>query len=498
MMSNYGLVLDKQNGMVQLGINTPGKYVDPTKFADLQTANITGKTALQQFHFTADNPILAQKLGTQNFATLGQMSDYLTNFANAQKLTTDFLTSTTALLKDLGVTTGSVNDTIKQLNDAFAADKTNADSLINSGYLSDDQVQQMIKAENDLSAARDKAVLKTEQAAQAQLDQADQARYLRRLQANATTTGFAGDALGVQFVSFDAQATQQRKEFSDQMIALYGDAFKTSQTYINEMADLEMTLGQERVAIQQQYNQQLIAQQQQVQQQDLSESVRYWQAYAQITGSPIDALSAQLYAFDVAANQQRAALDKQLVAMYSTTIRTSQGYHAEMAMLEQTLGEERLAIQKQYNEQLAQKAQASVSNLANYAQKLLTSNQSPLSPTAQYQLSSNQFNAVLGAARAGDYNSLQNITTYADSLLQASSTMFGTGTQYVNDFKRVLDAINSLASLTPDDLTAAVYRAETRSATQQLVDELAKIRAEVAALRAQVAQGSLAPSRLAA
>jgi Transglycosylase SLT domain len=499
LMTKYNVWIGQQKtAMIQFGNNTPGKFQDPTKFADLNTANITGKTALQQFGFTASDPILAQKLGRRDFATTQDLQTYLQTFTQVQAAFATGMANTSAVLKDLGVTTGSVNDTIKQLNDTYAANKANGDSLINSGFLSDDQVKQMVKAENDLAAARDKAIQQAEEQANQQVQQEDQGRYVRRLQANAQTTGFAGDALGVQLINFDAQASQQRQALSQELVSLYGDAVKSGLLYANEMTDLENTLGQERLSIVTQYNKQIADAQAAVALGDQNELVRYAQAHAQVTGSQIAALNAQLNAFDVQAQQQRTALDKQIVAMYGATIRSTAGYGNEMAMLERTLGEERLAIQKQYNEQLAQQAQASVSNLANYAQKLLTSNQSPLSPTAQYQLSSNQFNAVLGAARAGDYNSLQNITTYADSLLQASSAYFGTGTQYVSDFKRVLDAINSLASMTPDQLTAAVYRQETRSATQQLVDSLAQIRAEVAALRSQVAQGSLAPSRLAA
>jgi hypothetical protein len=498
LLQTYGATIAGQKSWIQLGVNTPGKFVDPSKYADLQTANITGKTALQQFDFTSANPILAQNIAGRSFATIQDLQTYLQNFTQTQAAAKQFLSDTASLLKDLGVVSGSVNDTIKQLNDSYAADKANADALINSGYLNPDQVTQMVKAEGDLAAARDKAILQAERAANQQVQQLDLGRYERRLQAIASMTGFGGDALGAQLVAFDAAAGQQRQQLSQQLVGLYGDTFKTTQYYANEMADLETTLGQERLAIQTQYNQQLLAQQQQLAQQDANETVRYWQAYAQVTGSRADALTAQLYAFDVNANAQRQALDKQLVAMYGATIRATAGYGAEMAVLEKTLGEERLAIQKQANEQITQQATASVTNLQNYVAKLATSNQAPLSPQSQYKLASSQFNAVYGAAAGGDYNSLQNITNYADALLQASSAMYGTGTQYVADFNRVLNSISALASQSPDALTAAVYRAESRSSTQQLVDSLARIRSEVAALRQQIAQGSSAPARLAA
>jgi hypothetical protein len=333
--------------------------------------------------------------------------------------------------------------------------------------------------------------------AQKQVAQGDIAESVRYWQAHAQITGFSADAFGAQIYAFDVQAQQQREALDKQLVALYGDTIRQTQGYANEMAMLEQTLGKERVAIVTEYNRQIADAQAQVAQGDANETVRYWQAYATVTGDRTDALKAQLYAFDVSAGQQRQALDKQLVSIYGTTIRQTQGYANEMSLLEQTLGEERLAIVKQSNAQIAQASQASVANLQSYIEKLMTGNQAPLSPQSQYTLASKQFNAVFGAARAGDYNSIQNIQTYADALLQASSAMYGTGTQYVADFNRVLNAIQSLVSMTPDELTAAVYRSETRSQTQQLVDSLTQIRGEVAALRKQIAQGSAAPLRLA-
>jgi len=68
----------------------------------------------------------------------------------------------------------------------------------------------------------------------------------------------------------------------------------------------------------------------------------------------------------------------------------------------------------------------------------------------------------------------------------------------VQIFKQVSDALNSVAAVNPDTLTASVFALETRSQTQTLVDSLAALQNEVAALRASIASGAAMPARLAA
>ena len=54
----------------------------------------------------------------------------------------------------------------------------------------------------------------------------------------------------------------------------------------------------------------------------------------------------------------------------------------------------------------------------------------------------------------------------------------------------MLAGIGSIAEMGDERLTASVLAAETRSQTETLVEALARLQAEVAALRREVQQGS--------
>jgi hypothetical protein len=77
--------------------------------------------------------------------------------------------------------------------------------------------------------------------------------------------------------------------------------------------------------------------------------------------------------------------------------------------------------------------------------KLQTGADSPLSPTKQYDLAKSQFNAVAGAAAAGDATSAGKLTSYGDTYLAASRAMSGSGVAFATDFNRVVDAIQMVA-----------------------------------------------------
>jgi len=226
--------------------------------------------------------------------------------------------------------------------------------------------------------------------------------------------------------------------------------------------------------------------------------LRFDQAAAQINGDPALALSVQLRAFDIQAQQQRDAFKDQLITAYGEAIEGTAGYNARMLDLERALGEERLVIQKQYNDQIASAATQTVQSLSAYALKLQFGAASPLSPQAQLSLAQSQFNAVSGAAAAGNFNSIGQLPGYADSLLTASRTVNGSGAAYAATFQQVLDALTRASQATPDTLTASVLQIETRTQTQRLEASLAELKTELQGIRQQMQQNGAAPLRNAA
>jgi hypothetical protein len=230
-----------------------------------------------------------------------------------------------------------------------------------------------------------------------------------------------------------------------------------------------------------------------------------------------DVLKAQaLTEFDEAAGKQRNDLSTQLKGIFGDDYATTKAYADEIGLLDTALYYERLNAAAQFNTDLAaqdkaaadaqlqaqqdaaSKAAQAIDSLVQYTTGLSTSASSPLSPQDQYALAGQQFNAVSGAAAAGDYNSITQLQGYAQTFLDASRTVYGSGASYVTDFQKVLDVLGAVASTAPDTLTASVMQTETRTQTAELVDKLDALQNAVDGVTAQLRQNQAAPPRIAA
>ncbi len=85
---------------------------------------------------------------------------------------------------------------------------------------------------------------------------------VRKVTANATLSGDPAQIAAATLYAFDVQAQDATKAFSDTLIASYGAAFATTQSYAEQMALEESTLGQERLVVQKQANDTLLQAQQ--------------------------------------------------------------------------------------------------------------------------------------------------------------------------------------------------------------------------------------------
>jgi hypothetical protein len=145
----------------------------------------------------------------------------------------------------------------------------------------------------------------------------------------------------------------------------------------------------------------------------------------------------------------------------------------------------------------AQTATAAVGGITQYVRSISIGDMSALAPEQQFGLARSRFNAVSGAALAGDFGSLQQITGYADSLLQAARQQYGSGAGYAETFAQVTDVLSRLSAIDPERLTQRAFVTETRSQTQTLVTELQALRKEVEMLRREQQQGGNRPVRAA-
>lgn len=330
-----------------------------------------------------------------------------------------------------------------------------------------------------------------------QADQTIRGGVISDMTARATLASDPQLALGAQLANFDLQSEQQRRGLADQLKAAFGDSITETSQYAETMARLEESLADQRLVIVKQSNDQLLTAWKTAAATNVSIYTAGLRAQAKLTGDQSKNLQAQLVEFDESAQQQREQLTSQLVAVYGEGVKSSADFARDMVNLEKSLADQRLAIQQDFNDQLASTANSAVTSLVQYAEKLQTGSASPLSPQAQHDLALRQFNAVSGAAAAGDFNSLTQLTGYADSLLSVSRSLYGSGTQYVADFNAVLDALDRASQASPDSLTASVLRSEVRTQTQALQDSLASLQDEVRALRLEVSLGNLAPARAA-
>lgn len=208
--------------------------------------------------------------------------------------------------------------------------------------------------------------------------------------------------------------------------------------------------------------------------------------YARQLAAQGDETGAALINFDLQAEQQRIALKTEM----DTLGVTGAAYVGQLQLLEDTLWTERKNIaeqgakaiveaDKQARDAATSSAASSISSLADYARSLSFGEGSSLSAQDQFSLAQRQFNAVSGSAVAGDANSISQLQGYAQTYLQASQSLYGSGTGYQDARQRVQDALGQIGGLNADTLTASFLATQTQDLKQSLVAELQELRAAV-------------------
>jgi trimeric autotransporter adhesin len=556
-LDNTGLKLTGLGKVAQIGSNTPGGFQDPSKFANLGTA-------FSELRFgSATDTDLNKYLKDRSFKDDAAFQEAIKGYR-------DLVDNTIPGLMAFGKTTGSVNDAIKELNDAFnagiakakeyglatdALSKAQADgekkirdqantTISNVDFqfrmrkriaegTSDPQSLELENFDQGAKEQRDafkaqmvglfgdaftsttyyadqmkllEETLGAERAAivKRYADQiVQQEKQMRQINANLDVRAMnasSASAVDKALFTFDTNARQERESFGDSLAGIYGEAYRKTEAYAKEMQRLETVQGMERVAIVKQYADALKEAEKNIMRGDASFRIRINNATPGISD-----LDKRLYAFDINAANEREDYAKSLINVYGESYATTVDYANHIALLEKALGAERLAIITESNDAIAQKTEAAqnkaasaIQSLVNYATGLQTSSASPLSAQDQYTLARNKFNAVAGAAAAGDYNSITQLQGFSDTFLNASRTVYGSGEVYASDFQRVLDALNQVASVAPDTLTASVLATETRTQTAELVASLADLKAAVESITTQLRQNATAPARIAA
>lgn len=318
------------------------QVVSGRSFADPQTLT-TVVTALNQF--VSDVAGSGFNV-TQYLAGLGGVAN--SDLPTVLGAVDTFVTQTVPGLLNFNKVTGSLNDTITQINAQFATAIQTASDL-------DYQ-------EQALTTTRDAAIAAAQNAVRHSADLQAAATNAQALTTQATlNSGTIGGndefnvpaAENAALAAFDVQRQTQIEQLQSQYQGIFGDAYATTQDYIENSVALEASLGAQRLAIQKQYNDEIAQAYQQVEEQITSYQGQYLTSAAQISGSPQDVETAALFNFDLQAKQQAEQLAAQFKALFGDSYTQVFEYGQASTALEKSLGEQRLAIQQQYSDQIA-------------------------------------------------------------------------------------------------------------------------------------------------
>lgn len=145
-----------------------------------------------------------------------------------------------------------------------------------------------------------------------------------------------------------------------------------------------------------------------------------------------------------------------------------------------------------------QTAAGTITSLADYARSLQTGPNSTLNPRDQFSTAESRFNAISGAASAGDYRSLTQLQSAAEDYRNAAASVYSTaGGGYVNAVGRINNALSSVGGLSVDTLTGTTMAAIQQTATETLVAALQRLQDEVRSLRSERDLLSIMPARAA-
>lgn len=203
--------------------------------------------------------------------------------------------------------------------------------------------------------------------------------------------------------------------------------------------------------------------------------------------------NADLLGFDSAAadeiRQTREALEQMGLSAEQVAgkiARTEQVLATErLAVLEQYAAEAR-AVEQQAAAERAQRLQAGAGNalgvvtsLRDYATSLVTTDAGAGTALDRFGASQRAFDAVFGAARAGDANSIAGLQGAAEAYRVNAREIYGGGAGYAEAVRLISDRIGGIAGLGAEQLTQSFIAENARQNTDRVVDQLAALRRDI-------------------
>lgn len=124
-----------------------------------------------------------------------------------------------------------------------------------------------------------------------------------------------------------------------------------------------------------------------------------------------------------------------------------------------------------------------IASLGQYAAALTTTEAAAGTAIDRLTASQRQFDAVFGAAKAGNADSISGLQGAAEGFRMAAREIYGGGQGYADALRLVEERISAISSLGADALTQSFMVENARANTDRIVDALADLRRENAGLR---------------
>lgn len=172
---------------------------------------------------------------------------------------------------------------------------------------------------------------------------------------------------------------------------------------------------------------------------------------------------------------------------------TAEQAAGKIAETQQAIDAERAALQKRIADEAMVRQQAgagnalgTVTSLRDYARSLTATNAGAGTAIDRLGASQRQFDAIFGAASAGDANSVAGLRDAAETFRLNAREVFGGGQGFADALRLIEQRITAVSDLGPDALTQSFMAENARANTDRIVDALADLKRENAALRADL------------
>jgi hypothetical protein len=362
---------------LQVGQNTPGGFQDPSKYSSLAAA-------FPSLRFSSPDPLTNQFISGRLFQSpeeLQGVTTSLADFENALKGTGAEADTTGIAFRALAGAANTdvqpalqkaatfITATLPTLTAGAPGSLATAQSQVSAQFGDAlTEAAQVGYGTDQLLAAQQKLYDKNNLAATQATDVLSATQMSNFYSAKATVSGSPADALQSQLYAFDNTgqgSASARQAFSDQLTAIWGDAFTTTQGYNDRMAQYDKATAEQRLAIQEQFNKQVEQNQIASNEQLLTLQARVGTSAAALSGDPnqihaaaVSALASQQAIENVQFNQSEqqtfganfATEDPNYTAKI-TDLQTSQVN--EMALLNKNIADQnrQLAVASQRQDQ---------------------------------------------------------------------------------------------------------------------------------------------------